>query len=164
MSSCFCFCFFPHRSHLASGQADGNTSQPFSQSSDAKWLFWPVLNNQQPVRCPGLMHEIQAILLMNARVLGNGSSLTALLRTDSVPGWASSVHLSLSLRSFLVLFRTCLTHSGRSVPVDKTGECTKCTHIRTRRKQFLYLNTLALDNYNTFFVLFFLVFVLISLL
>lgn len=98
-------CFFPHRSHLPSGRADGNTSTTFSHSHQTQSalaaaermqrLFWPVLNNQQPVRCPGLTHEIQAILLMNARVLGNGSSLTALLQTDSVPGWAWSVHLTL---------------------------------------------------------------------
>uniref|UniRef100_A0A671V6V4 Potassium voltage-gated channel subfamily Q member 4 n=1 Tax=Sparus aurata TaxID=8175 RepID=A0A671V6V4_SPAAU len=79
--------------------------QPFSHSHQTQSalaaaermqrLFWPVLNNQQPVRCPGLTHEIRAILLMNARVLGNGSSLTALLQTDSVPGWAWSVHLTL---------------------------------------------------------------------
>lgn len=44
--------------------------------------FWPVLNNEQLVRRPGLTHEFQAIILMNARVLGNGSSLTASLQTD----------------------------------------------------------------------------------
>lgn len=55
-------------------------------------LFGQFLNNERPVRRSGLMHELQAIILMNARVLGNGSSLTAVLQTDGVQGSGSGRH------------------------------------------------------------------------
>ena len=147
-------CFLPHRSHLHSGQADGNTSQPFSQSSDAKCsrscgedaeTFLASFKQQTTCKVsrsnawnPGYPpHECTCL----RKWLQPYSSTTN--RQCAGLGFVSPPH---SLLSFLVLSCTCLTHSGRSVPVDKTGECTKCTHIRTQWKQFLYLNTLALDN------------------
>lgn len=101
--------------------------------------FGAVLNNQQPVRRPALTHDFQAIILMNASVLGHGSSLIALLQTDSLQGWAPVITYRcywLSLPVHFTLFCVfcflswrCLMHSKCSVLVEKTGECTKAhTH------------------------------------
>ncbi|CAB1442687.1 unnamed protein product [Pleuronectes platessa] len=40
--------------------------------------------SEQPLKCLGLTCEFQAFNLMNPRVLGNGSSLTASVRADGV--------------------------------------------------------------------------------